>query len=617
MSSGDDDTTPPSLFDEARDTTPASDPPFPRLDIKSDRLLEAMRRQSERGIEELDITGEFARVDTLPDGFAELLKRRQLRVGDVVGNRYRLLEVLGDGAMGQVFVAENQAIGFKVAIKVLKPEILANPEFRQRFQQEAQAVGSIEHANVARFLDLVVGDPTFLVMEYVRGETLRAVLARGRLPIPRAVHIATRLAWGLDAAHAAGIIHRDLKPANVILTSDREEGEIPKLIDFGLAKMAHTVQLSRVGQIIGTPAYMSPEQIAAREVDARSDVYALACLLYEMIAGRPPFAGSDDVQTLYRQLHEPPEPLSLNAPDISARLDRVVNRALAKDPQQRFASMQELARALGGAVEKRPGGTDAIRVVPLPGRARGALVVAALLALVAGVSALVTWRHRARPNVAAAPPPSGTLIVISRPPGASVSVDGNGTAQATPALIDVMPGMHVVALALPGRATVEQHAEVTLGGRALVEATLAPARRSLRVESIPTGALVYVDGHLQIGATPLDVLLTSDEFHQLRLEKDGFELTTRAIAPDDAAAVTVTLLPETAQRGSLQLDSDVVEDVWVDGVASGFVSPTLFRLAAGEHTIQLRENDEPRSPAVKVKIKAGVATHLSLRGGHD
>ncbi|MCA1665246.1 MAG: serine/threonine protein kinase, partial [Myxococcales bacterium] len=322
--------------------------PTPRP-MASDELL---RERSDRGLN---------RIDTLPEGFAAILKRRTLRPGDVVGDRYRLLEVLGGGAMGHVFTAENRAIGSIVAIKVLKPELLASPEFRQRFQYEAQAVGSIEHPNVARFFDVVVGDPTFLVMEYVAGETLATVLAREKsMSLARAVHLATRLAWGLDAAHAAGIIHRDLKPANVILTADREVGETPKLIDFGLAKIAAVAgseQLTRTGQIIGTPSYMSPEQISGRDVDARSDVYALACLLYEMIAGRPPFIGDDDVQTLYRQLHEPPEPLSLNAREIPAALDRVMNRALSKSPDDRFGSMQELARALNSAIEKRRGGS--------------------------------------------------------------------------------------------------------------------------------------------------------------------------------------------------------------------------------------------------------------------
>jgi predicted Ser/Thr protein kinase len=617
MPRGEDEITPPPLFGEAQgDTVRATEHDLRPLDLKSDRLQPLIKRASERGLEELDIASEFARIDTLPDGFAELLKRRQLRAGDVVGNRYRLIEVLGNGAMGQVFVAENQAIGIKVAVKMLNPDLLANPEFRQRFQLEAQAVGSIEHPNVARFLDLVVGDPTFLVMEYVRGETLAKVLARGKLAIERAVNIATRLAWGLDAAHAAGIIHRDLKPENVILTADREVGELPKLIDFGLAKLANSqadAHLSRIGQIIGTPAYMSPEQITGKGVDARSDVYALACLLYEMIAGKPPFAGSDDVQTLYRQLHEPPEPLSLNAPNISAPLDRVINRALAKSPEQRFASMQELAQALDKAVDKQRDPTGAIRIVNMPApRGRWQLPLVAAIAVAMLAAGMLAWHRRAQPIATA---PVGTLMVATQPPGAEVTVDGKTAAQLTPAIVDVAPGKHLVRMALPGRAPVEQRAEVALGARLLVEATLPPASRVVRVDSVPQGALVYVDGVLQVGQTPLDVTLGDDDFHALRFEKAGFELASKSLAPDDkSAVVTVPLDPERAGRGTLMLDSNLVADVWVDGTSSGFVSPSVFRLPAGEHALQLRDGDEPRSAIAKIKIKAGAATRLTLNG---
>jgi serine/threonine protein kinase len=572
--------------------------------------------------------GGFSRIDTLPDGFADILKRRSLAPGDVVGERYKLLEVLGGGAMGHVFTAENRAIGSVVAIKVLKPELLANPEFRQRFQYEAQAVGSIEHPNVARFLDVVVGDPTFLVMEYVPGETLATVLAREKaMSIQRAVHIATRLAWGLDAAHAAGIIHRDLKPANVILTADREVGETPKLIDFGLAKLAAVAgseQLTRTGQIIGTPAYMSPEQISGRDVDARSDVYALACLLYEMIAGRPPFTGSDDVQTLYRQLHEPPEPLSLNAADISAPLDKVINRALAKNPHDRFGSMQELARSLNAAVEKRRGGGGGDghtastmlpdrRATPLP------LAVAFVVgvALTAGAWAWRGAHHPRGPALAATTASSGgALFVASEPAGAIVSVDDTEVAETTPTVIRGLPaGMHTVRVTAPGRTAVEQHARVADGERALVEMTLPPASRRVRLETVPSGAAVYLNGVLQNGQTPQEIAIADDEFYQLAFEKDGFEMTERALTPDDREpVVTVNLQPEKSDHGTLLLDSDIVSEVWIDGQNSGLVSPTMFRLSAGEHTVQLRDNGEARSPTARVRIKVGRATQLSLKG---
>ncbi len=613
---------PPPGPDKALEAKPASD--IGRIDTDRQKVPSTVLPRplaSDELRRELS-DGGFSRIDTLPDGFADILKRRSLQPGDVVGERYELREVLGGGAMGHVFTAENRAIGAVVAVKVLKPELLANPEFRQRFQYEAQAVGSIEHPNVARFHDVVVGDPTFLVMEYVPGETLATVLAREKaMSIQRAVHIATRLAWGLDAAHAAGIIHRDLKPANVILTADREVGETPKLIDFGLAKIAAVAgseQLTRTGQIIGTPSYMSPEQISGRDVDARSDVYALACLLYEMIAGRPPFTGSDDVQTLYRQLHEPPEPLSLNAADIPAALDKVVNRALAKNPHDRYGSMQELARALNGAVEKRRSGDGNTTTTTLPGgRGSPLWVVAAFVAGIAITAGAWSWRqrHAIAPIVTATATSGGTLIVASEPPGARVELDGRPVAETTPTTLRGVPaGDHVVRVFGAHTAPVEQHRKIGEGERALIEVSLPPAHHTVRLETVPAGAFAYVNGILQIGQTPIDLTVDDNEFYQLAVEKDGFEMTQKSITPDDHdAVVTVTLLPEASERGTVLLDSDIVAQVWVDGAPSGFWSPTMFRLPAGEHTVQLHDSDEARSATAHVKIKIGRATQLSLK----
>jgi hypothetical protein len=460
----------------------------------------------------------------------------------------------------------------------------------------------------------------------VPGETLATVLGREKaMSIQRAVHIATRLCWGLDAAHAAGIIHRDLKPANVILTADREVGETPKLIDFGLAKLAAvagTEQLTRTGQIIGTPSYMSPEQISGRDVDARSDVYALACLLYEMIAGRPPFTGSDDVQTLYRQLHEPPEPLSLNAADIPAALDKVVNRALAKNPHDRYGSMQELARALNAAVEKRRGGggDGHTSLTSLPAGRRSSLLrlVGAFALGVALTAGAWSWRraHHKPVIAAAAATTGGTLVVTSQPAGARIEVDGVAAAETTPtALRGIAPGAHVVRVSAPGRTPVEQHARVGEGERTLVQLVLPASSHQVRLDTTPSGAFVYVNGVLQIGQTPVDLTVVDDEFYQLGVEKDGFEMTQRALTPDDHDPVlTMSLVPEKSERGTLLLDSDVISEVWVDGQNSGFVSPTMFRLPAGDHQVQLRDSDEPRSAIARVRIKIGHATQLSLKG---
>jgi len=150
-------------------------------------------------------------VEDLPEDFAALLSRQPLQTGDIIAQRYRLVKPLGGGAMGQVFVAENLSIGRRVAVKLLRAELLVQPAFRKRFQREAEAIAAIEHRNVVRFFDLLVGDPTFLVMEYVSGPTLAEVLRREqRLDPIRAINIAIRLCWALDAAHKAGVVHRDV-----------------------------------------------------------------------------------------------------------------------------------------------------------------------------------------------------------------------------------------------------------------------------------------------------------------------------------------------------------------------------------------------------------------------
>ena len=173
----------------------------------------------------------------------------------------------------------------------------------------------------------------------------------------------------------------------------------------------------------------------------------------------------------------------------------------------------------------------------------------------------------------------------------------------------------MVRVSAEGRGTVEQHASVGDGERALVEVTLPPSRRTMRIDTVPSGALIYVNGVLHSGQTPQTLSVDNDEFYQLTLEKDGFELAQKAITPDDREAeTTVNLVPDKGERGTLMLDSDTVAEVWIDGHSSGFYSPTMFRLPAGEHTVQLHDGDEARSPAARVRIKPGRATQLSLKG---
>jgi tRNA A-37 threonylcarbamoyl transferase component Bud32 len=529
-----------------------------------------------------------SRVDNLPQDFLQVLSRRPLLSGDVIAGRYKLIETLGNGAMGQVFVGEIQSIGRRVAIKVLKPELLVDAQFRRRFQQEAEAVAAIEHRNVARFFDLVVGDPTFLVMEYVPGPTLAAALKKGPLGPVRAINIVRRLCWALEAAHRAGVIHRDIKPSNIILAPDVEIGDEPKLIDFGLAKVAATTLgegLTRTGQIIGTPQYMSPEQIANKDVDARSDVYSLGCVLYQMVAGRPPFDGDDDVQVLYQQINIAPPAPSTIVPTLPAQLDAVIARCLAKDPEERFDSMQAMAAALA-SIDRRRGdggkrGSDA----------RGGVGYGVVLgAFVAGALATGGGMFFGTRQAAV----EGEVLVTSQPTGASVEVDGHAWRETTPtAVTGLASGRHNVRVSAAGHAAVEQSLVLERGGRGAVDINLPATQRQVELQSVPAGARVFVDGQLAPSRTPMTVALAQDDFHELRFELEGYESELRAIKPEDRdATLSVHLDVAKLDRGTLWIDGPLNTDVWMDGAPTGAATPTIgLQVPTGTHTIELRTSD--------------------------
>jgi serine/threonine protein kinase len=546
----------------------------------------------------------FSRVDALPDDFAAFLARRPLLTGDVIAGRYRLVERLGGGAMGEVFIAENLAIGRRVAVKVLKPEMLLDAEFRRRFQHEAEAIAAIEHRNVVRFLDLLVGDPTFLVMEYAPGPTLADVLgAEKRLGLVRAMNIALRLAWALEAAHRAGVVHRDVKPGNVILMPDPELGEEPKLIDFGLAKLARAAPedaLTRTGQILGTPYYMSPEQVAGGPVDARSDVYSLACLLYHMASGRPPFDQADEVQVLYSHMHLPTPLLREHLADAPEELEKILSRALAKQPEQRYASMRELIEALKQVERRR---------APLPPPPKARLGVT--FAVVAGLllPSLLWLSLRAIS-------PGTMLIVTTSPPGATVEIDGKTADEKSPAALSAATGRHVVRATLAGHGPAEIVAEVARGQRAAVHLALPQASRELQIQSIPAGAQLFMDGRL-FGNTPLNVSVSEDDFHEFRLEMAGYETLLKAITPEEKGTqFSFKLLAERQPRGTLWIDANRAASVFLDGNDSGLVTPTIgIRVAPGLHRVELRDASDEKGPSAQVRIEQGETRHLTLDFG--
>ena len=403
-------------------------------------------------------------------------------------------------------------------------------------------------------------------------------------------------------------------PSNILLQRDDENGEAPKIIDFGLAKTAaqEGAPLTRAGQIVGTPQYMSPEQIARQEVDARSDVYALGCVVYAMLCGRPPFADTgDDMQLLYRQVHEPVEPLRKVAPEVTEELEAVVMKALAKSPAQRFQSAEELAKALIPAVEKRAARrvvVDATQVIRLP-RSRSTVAWWALFAVALALFAAAGGVWLARTIHA------GMLIVISDPAGAAVDIDGSPTGDRTPtALGGIGAGTHTVTLHQDGYTDLERVVRVTDGGRALVDAHLLPRSHSVELTTVPAGATVYLDGTLVAGKTPLSFDLVDGEYHAIRIEKAGYETAMQRLKPEDTGPVPrVVLVAESVPRGTVFVESNAPAEVWVDGLASGFMSPTPgLRLGPGLHRLELRDSSGGILAAKSVPVGKGETLRIVL-----
>jgi len=264
-------------------------------------------------------------------------------IGKTVSH-YKILEELGRGGMGVVYKAVDLDLERTVAIKFLPPDIKEDERARKRFIQEAKAASALEHRNIGTIYEISCIDDgrTFIVMAYYEGETLRERIDRGEMKLEEALDLATQIADGLARAHAKGIVHRDIKPSNIIITKDNEA----KIIDFGIAKLSGKTTLTSAGSTLGTPAYMSPEQARGEKLDHRSDIFSLGSILYEMLAGEPPFRGEYEAGLLYCIVNEEPIPLSKVRDDLPPGLPRIVEHALEKRTEDRYQSAEQISRDL-------------------------------------------------------------------------------------------------------------------------------------------------------------------------------------------------------------------------------------------------------------------------------
>ncbi len=338
-----------------------------------------------------DLLRELARA---PDVVPEELQRSpaRFRTGDRLAGRFEILASLGAGGMGEVYRARDERLAREVAIKVLPATVPREAERLRRAEQEARASGALNHPNIVALYDVGSheGSP-YLVLELLAGETLRARLARERIEEAAAVRFAAQIAEGLGAAHEAGLVHRDLKPENLFVTRD----ERIKILDFGLVKLRRVEPTgpggsfaTEVGQMLGTTAYMSPEQLRGDAIDHRSDLFAFGAVLFEMLTGRRAFGGASAAETSSAILRDDPLAKPIG---VTPRLEAILKRCLDKRPERRFQSARDLAFALGS-------------LAPRSGRAGRAVRVALATLAVAAVAAagwVARARHRTRGRAAA------------------------------------------------------------------------------------------------------------------------------------------------------------------------------------------------------------------------
>jgi tRNA A-37 threonylcarbamoyl transferase component Bud32 len=435
-------------------------------------------------------------------------------VGQVLSQRYRILAKLGEGAMAAVYLAEHTVVGTNIVLKVLLPELADKPDLVDRFLQEAKIASEIHHDNI---IDIFYSGSSpeghvFLAMEYLPGATLYDLLEKGGpMRWGRAQPILRQIAEALEAAHAQGVIHRDIKPENVLVV-EREKPtggtvEFVKVVDFGIANVGGGVG----GQgVCGTPEYMAPEQARAQTPDARDDIYAFGCLMYQVMTGDVPFTAPSIQKVLLMHMQQPVEPPRKRRPDLEIPVgaEAIMMRALEKTRDRRFQSMAEVVAAIaavpiprrmtpppmattqglpGALAASAPGASPRV-VFEMPeprSRRRMRLALGAVVVLLFGMAALLAHKGK----------PLGHLEITVVPADAQIYVDGQKIADRSPLALDATAGRYRITAHREGCDDVTQMVDLTASTAVRVPLTLPVAETTrLELESDPPGARVWLDG---------------------------------------------------------------------------------------------------------------------------
>jgi len=555
--------------------------------------------------------------------------------------RYKIVREMGRGAMGVVYHAIDPNIGRPVAIKTIQLSGARKPEeqerLRERLFREARSAGMLSHPGIVTIYDVAQeGDLAYIAMEYVDGPTLDQLLSEQQLSPEMMFNVLGQTAVALDYAHQKGIVHRDVKPANIMIAADNTV----KITDFGIAKITAAEQFTITGSIVGTPHYMSPEQVQGQPVDGRSDQFSLAVIAYEMLTGEKPYTGEHLTTVVYKIVAEEPVPLVRLNPSLSGGIETVVRKAMAKKPDARYNTCQEFAQALEKAclaaknwkTMARGGSLNEPTVVePLappstipPGRPRpdasstqeraarkkfgflaflGAVLMAGALLVLIG-SQLGPFLGPKRPQQAAETPPTSQPEPKQQPAPVSTA-PATATAESAEAKPSPMP---------PAEKQEPPPVEPPK------EEPAAPPRRfpttgavqSVSVITSPEGAIARLDGRADTACTTPCSIDTSPGRHTLSVSLQGYQLETRQVDVT-TSAVEIPAIALRAPTGALMVSSEPAgAKISVDGNPIAQVTPAQLSLPPGKHTVTVEKDGRQSTQTVEVGAVIGTVKFILI-----
>ncbi|MFQ5865022.1 MAG: PEGA domain-containing protein [bacterium] len=552
-------------------------------------------------------------------------------------SHYKITERLGGGGIAVVYKAEDLKLKRTVALKFLSPEMTNDEEAKNRFKHEAQAASALDHPRIGTIyeIDETEDGQMFIAMAYYEGETLKKKIERGPVKIQEAINIVIQIASGLAIAHEQGIVHRDIKPANILIT---KEGFV-KIVDFGLVKLAGATRITRTGTTLGTPAYMSPEQVNCAEVDHRSDIWSLGVILYELLTNRLPFEGDYEMAILYAILHEEPVRVSQYNSDIPSGMEQIINKTLEKQVANRWASVQELLHDLRkcqsslksdaqeqtktepqrdlptpekGVTKKRETvpsyepHEDKKRINLLSKTSTRRITLTIALILILGILGITYLRNIQKNQISE----QGYINLQSNPAGALISLNGEPIGARTPQRLGPLEkGTYEVVLTLEGFESWSKNFSIAKNDTLTHAAQLVPIREaqkikqpsemlkktrgSLFVDSEPQGALVYLNDKSTGQKTPYSFNELRAGQYEVRLSLAGFldKVTEVVIKPSEDNRIHVVLQQEllghvnvTAVISENNTQRTAIANIFVEGQSYG-QTPKIISLKSGTYKI--------------------------------